>query len=323
MLPSLFGVIIRPFYLLYTWITTLSTSWREPLSATQAWSAARSCLHLGDVSVWAETSCTSTETRLLISFESPSTALTHAPCVTGTHTAHARTERAPCVLAPVVPLKIRIQGQWFIKLLLSRKCQGKGTLLCTDANCSLSHGAIEALHPVGPLQSSPPLSAELPKHGKNLKKPKKKPLYLFFHLYVWTLSQFDVYSCAIFTLLNALWRVSLSVVLKRSFDFVSETLFVSFKIHDINQFFLNDIKPKLRLFQNWNPSTTHINCFSFFFFLKFLAIKAIDLDVFINKPKSTVFLTQPLVFSAALEPHSILHFWASFVYPPPRVHSLL
>lgn len=53
--------------------------------------------------------------------------------------------RAPVVLTSVVPLKIRIQGQWFIKLLLSRKCHAKGTLLYTDANSGLSHGAIEKL----------------------------------------------------------------------------------------------------------------------------------------------------------------------------------
>lgn len=72
----------------------------------------------------------------------------HACTVRNQNAHNSRTHiRAPppVVLAPVVPLKIRIQGQWFIKLLLSRKCQAKGTLLCTDANPGLSHGAIEKL----------------------------------------------------------------------------------------------------------------------------------------------------------------------------------
>lgn len=51
--------------------------------------------------------------------------------------------RAPFVLALVAPLKNRIQGQRFIKLLLSRKCHAKGTLRATDANSVLSQGAIE------------------------------------------------------------------------------------------------------------------------------------------------------------------------------------
>lgn len=70
----------------------------------------------------------------------------HASTVRNQNAQNPRTHtRALVVLASVVPLKIRIQGQWFIKLLLSRKCHAKGTLLCTDANSSLSHGAIEEL----------------------------------------------------------------------------------------------------------------------------------------------------------------------------------
>lgn len=79
-------------------------------------------------------------------WKSPSSA--HA-CTSRNQNAHSsRTHahtRPPFLLAPVVPLKIRIQGQWFIKLLLSRKCHAKGTLLRTDANSGLSHGAIEEL----------------------------------------------------------------------------------------------------------------------------------------------------------------------------------
>lgn len=93
------------------------------------------------VCVWAYTS---PETSVLISLERVRPAA-HA-CLVRNHNAHSsHTTRAPVLLAPVVPLKIRNQGQWFIKLRLSRKCHAKGTLLCTDANSALSHAAVEKL----------------------------------------------------------------------------------------------------------------------------------------------------------------------------------
>lgn len=125
-------------------------------------------------------------------------------------------------------------------------------MLCTDANCSLSHGAIEALHSVGPLQSSPPLfpadstlSAALSKHGKNLKKIHFIYFYIFTFKHDLTLL---FILCSLFHF-HTFERTSTRVAVRGAdtqlrLDFTNFAHFITFSKH--KSFFLNSINAQMR-----------------------------------------------------------------------------